>query len=367
MQKNADMLDAIFGDMTNEQILVKDNKSESDYYRPRIKDGKESYEAILKFLPNLKDKNKSIVNKWTIFLENPSTTEKKMIDCPSTIKQKSILQDLFFALINSDDASENDLKSKFSRKQQFYSLVQIIEDKQNPELEGKIKIFQYGLQVYDIIEKTMNPKTSHKEANNPFKLFSGKSFELLIEKQGKEYPRYTSSSFLNKTHNLIINGKEISNNPKYGEKIIEFFGDFSDKLLENEYKSWDVNVTEFIINTIKDIVPYGRTLKQVFRKYPDYLDIFNNLNTDKNDIQTSEPKLKKTASIPKEQPKINKVYSKPKPSKIDDDILDDDDDDEIDDFLGQVINEDDDVFEKTNTKSTTPSDDDEEDDDEFFK
>lgn len=363
MSSSNDMLDAIFGEITNDKILVKDDKKESDYYRPRIKDGKDSYEAIIKFLPNLKDTSKSIVNKWTIFLDNPVTTEKKMVDCPSTIKQKSILQDLYFALKNSEDASENDLKDKFSRKQQFYSLVQIIEDKQNPELEGKIKIFQYGVQVYDIIEKIMNPKTSHKEANNPFKLFSGKSFELLIEKQGSGYPKYTSSSFLNKTHNLVINGKEVSNDPKHGNKIIEFFDNWPDKLLENEFKEWDDDLTSFIISTINDIVPNGKTLKQVFRKYPDFVEILNGLETNstsnlniskakKRKVEDDEEPIKKTKSIPK----IKKVEI----TEDEDDL--EEDDDEIDDFIGNSIDDDDDDDVKSNKEEE-----DDEDDEDFFK
>lgn len=360
------MLDAIFGDITNDQILVKNDKQDSDYYRPRIKDGKSSYEAILKFLPNLKDPSKSIVNKWTIFLDNPVTSEKKMVDCPSTIKQKSILQDLYFALKKSEDAYENDLKDKFSRKQQFYSLVQIIEDKQNPELEGKIKIFQYGVQVYDIIEKLMNPKTSHKEANNPFKLFSGQSFELLIEKQGKDYPKYTSSSFLTKSHNLIINGKEVPNNAKYGDKIVEFFGDWSDKLMENEFRPWDKELKEFIVSTIYDIVPNGKTLKQVFKKFPDMLEILNSLegsSTSSLNISKTK-KIKVVEEDEEDEPIIKKPKTTRKPihKKVevvdDDDEIDDDDDDEIDDFIENSIDDDDD-------DDVTVSKDD--DDDDFFE
>ena len=71
-------MDTLFNEGMNIDTILKDNeKTESDFYRPSLKtEGKDSYQAILKFLPNIKDINKPFISKWSVFLHNPDTDKK---------------------------------------------------------------------------------------------------------------------------------------------------------------------------------------------------------------------------------------------------------------------------------------------------
>ena len=87
--------------------------------------------------------------------------------------------------------------SFYHYKENFYSYVQIIEDKQHPELEGKIMVMKYGFQIKQKIDEQLNPQIDDEEPTQIFDLFEGKDF-YFIAKKVDGYANFLSSKFANK-------------------------------------------------------------------------------------------------------------------------------------------------------------------------
>jgi hypothetical protein len=97
---------------------------------------------------------------------------------------------------------------KYSKK--YYSYVLVLEDEQQPELVGKIMIFQYGKTIKDKISAEKNGEISGVSCN-VFDLSAGKDFVLLVKEiqTGDEtYPDYKMSMFKPETTSLPIYFKD---------------------------------------------------------------------------------------------------------------------------------------------------------------
>jgi hypothetical protein len=103
---------------------------------------------------------------------------------------------------------EKSKQLKYSKK--YYSYVLVIEDEQQPELVGKILIWQYGKTIKDKIMAEKNGEISGVGCN-VFDLAAGKDFVLVVKEiqTGDEtYPDYKMSMFKPEATSLPIYFKE---------------------------------------------------------------------------------------------------------------------------------------------------------------
>ena len=84
-------------------------------------------------------------------------------------------------LRKSDSAVDRKSSEKLKRRQQYYSLIKIIKDPQNPELEGQYKIFKFGYKIKEKIDAELKPDFG--EPTQVFDLFEGKNFEAPAERR----------------------------------------------------------------------------------------------------------------------------------------------------------------------------------------
>jgi hypothetical protein len=131
-------------------------------------------------------------------------------DSPKNFNEKCPLTDLYYTMQNSKNAIliEKSKQLKYSKK--YYSYVLVIEDEQQPELVGKILIFQYGKTIKDKIMAEKNGEISGVGCN-VFDLAAGKDFVLVVKEiqTGDEtYPDYKMSMFKPETTSLPIYFKE---------------------------------------------------------------------------------------------------------------------------------------------------------------
>lgn len=168
------------------------------------KDGKPSYQderfwvvskddsgngsAVIRFLPNKNEEDLpfKITYKHSIFVNG-----KRFIDrCPTTLGKDCPICDW-----NKDQDSEivkKELKSY--RKKHWISNILVISDPKNRENEGKVFLFEFGKQIFDIIKETLQPEDEDDEPLYYYCPTEGANFKIKIKKEA-EYSTWARSSF----------------------------------------------------------------------------------------------------------------------------------------------------------------------------
>ena len=119
--------------------------------------------------------------------------------------------------------SVSEIDSSYTSSRHPELKVLIIEDDQQPDLVGKVMIFQYGKTIKDKIQAEKNGEISGVSCN-VFDLSAGKDFVLSVKEiqTGDEtYPDYKNSAFKPETTSLpvYIDGKGFKNVPLVNGKI----------------------------------------------------------------------------------------------------------------------------------------------------
>ena len=219
--KMANELDDLFnGSLDSKMSFLneqKTNSSNDGIYRvdlSKCKDKKRGWRSVVRFLPNLTKQGKvgeSAIEKITHYVDIKQPKELSgWFDSPKNFNEKCPLTDLYYTMQNSKNAIliEKSKQLKYSKK--YYSYVLVIEDEQQPELVGKIMIFQYGKTIKDKIQAERNGEISGVGCN-VFDLKSGKDFVLVVKEiqTGDEtYPDYKMSMFKPETSSLPIYFKD---------------------------------------------------------------------------------------------------------------------------------------------------------------
>ena len=256
-------------DFLNEQKAVNND----GIYRvdlSKCKDKKKGWRSVVRFLPNLTNDGKvgqSAIEKITHYVDIKNQKELSgWFDSPKNFNEKCPLTDLYYTMQNSKNAIliEKSKMLKYSKK--YYSYVLVLEDEQQPELVGKIMIFQYGKTIKDKIQAERNGEISGVPCN-VFDLSAGKDFVLVVKEiqTGDEtYPDYKMSMFKPETSSLPIYFKEkgaFKNaplvdgkiDPNAQSKVRDFLldrefslEDFSPKKLSEEQQSKITEITNFL-------------------------------------------------------------------------------------------------------------------------
>ena len=179
-----------------------------------VQDKKKGYRSVVRFLPNLSKEGKvgqAALEKISHYvnIKNPKELSG-FFDSPKNFGEKCALSDLYYTMQNSKNAVLIEKSKQLNYSKKYYSYVLIIEDTQQPDLVGKIMIFQYGKTIKDKIQAERNGEISGENIN-VFDLAQGKDFVLLVKEisTGDEtYPDYKMSMFKGEKTSLPIYFKE---------------------------------------------------------------------------------------------------------------------------------------------------------------
>ena len=210
----------------------------------KAKDKKKGYKSTVRFLPNFTKEGKvgqAAIEKITHYVDIKNVKELSgWFDSPKNFNEKCSLTDLYYNMVNSKNAilQEKAKCLKYSKK--YYSYVLIIEDEQQPELVGKVMIFQYGKTIKDKILAEKNGEISGVPCN-VFDLSAGKDFVLLVKEiqTGDEtYPDYKNSSFKEVSSlPIFIEGKGFKNVPLVEGRVdAKFQTTIKDFLLKRDHE-----------------------------------------------------------------------------------------------------------------------------------
>ena len=233
--------------------------SANEVYKPTADDGKDgTYKALIRFVPNPANPRNSLIQKYVHWLVD-SNGDGKIVDSPSTVGEKCPIADVFWKLRKSDSAVERKASDKLKRRQQYYALIKIIKDPQNPDLEGTYKVFKFGYKIKEKIDAELKPDFG--EPTQVFDLFEGKNFELIITRQG-EYNNYDKSKFSASRSAIVMDGEPAERSKETMEAIkAELEG--APDLSMYDYQAWDEDTREFVNNVLRMYLSPGDSIEQV--------------------------------------------------------------------------------------------------------
>lgn len=312
-------LDELFGgldskmDFLNEQSTTKNSDGIYRVDLSKCKDKKKGYRSVVRFLPNLTKEGKvgqSAIDKITHYVDIKNPKELSgFFDSPKNFNEKCALTDLYYQMTNSKNAilQERAKMLKYSKK--YYSYVLVLEDEQQPELVGKILIFQYGKTIKDKILAEKNGEISGVGCN-VFDLSQGKDFVLLVKEiqTGDEtYPDYKMSMFKPELTSLPIYFKDkgvFKNVPLLDGKVSpEAQSKIKDFLLDREH-----DLEEFAAKKLTE------------EQQAKITEICNFLTgKSSNGYQTAKPESKPTSEDFEFEDNFSSGNSKPVSTTIDDD------------------------------------------------
>lgn len=256
-----------------------------DMYTPNFKHKKAqggTYSARLRFVPNVNDKTMSKYMKYMYFLTDPEGN-KFYVDCTSNWGQKNnIITAAFFFLKDSEDVLLKGMSRQFSRKQYWFSLVQIMKDIQEEELQGTVKIFRFAQQINKVIENL--DKGDPSTGQLPVKVFDitkGRDYFLKVnEKQyddkgtQRKMTSYEDGSFDGMSTAISLDGGNtrmtFTGNPETDrasmQTIFNYLKEKSPSLDKVKAKQWDDDMTIRITDSIRASLNDDNLFNQIYKK-----------------------------------------------------------------------------------------------------
>ena len=228
-------------------------------YKPTADDGKDgTYKALIRFVPNIENPRNSLVKKYVNWLTGPDG-ESKLVDSPSSIGEHCPVSDAFFRLRKSESAVDRKASDKLKRREQYVSLVKIIKDPQQPELEGTYKVFKFGYKIKEKVDAELKP--TFGDPTQVFDLFEGKNFELVITRQN-DYNNYDKSKFSSSTSALML-GDRVAERNKEDMATIKAELEAAPSLKSFEYQPWNEETRNFVNSVIKMYLNPGDAMNEV--------------------------------------------------------------------------------------------------------
>ncbi len=249
--------------LDNEAFVKQEIKKDEDefIYKPYPELGKDGvYKSLVRFLPNITNPKKSKIHQYYVWLKDPVDGTNHKAICPSTVGKKSVLKDLYWKLKNSASAKDQEISKAFSRKEDFYSLIQVVKDTNRPDLEGKIMILKFGRKVNDLIEQQIKPEFGNP--SNPYDLFEGKNFGLHVRKVG-DWNNYDLCQFVGDKMPLMINGDAVEKNEEGRDIVTSYLKIGPLDLDKYDYNDWTDEENEKIMRIIRNTIPDGRIVSEI--------------------------------------------------------------------------------------------------------
>jgi len=149
--------------------------------------------AVIRFLPSLDDDKTAFVRVFNHGFQGPGGwyIENSL----TTIGQKDPLSEYNSVLWNSGIEANKEIARKQKRRLTYFSNIYVVEDKANPQNEGKVFIFRFGKKIFDKISSMSNPEFEDETEVDVFNMWDGANFKLKIRKVDG-FSNYDKSEFM---------------------------------------------------------------------------------------------------------------------------------------------------------------------------
>lgn len=319
-------LNSIFGTSKKYVSPSEAEKGNPNEYKVSYKTGKDGvYTSLIRFVVNPRDPSNSIISKDVTWLKDPITGKSRPVDNPRTLGSDAYnpIDKMFWYYFNTKDAAKIDaVKNLIRTSTQHAAIIQIIEDKQHPELKGKFKIFRYGKKIQDMID-TENTGNNYMQGRDPFSPFTGRYFMLQCCNQGGNN-NYDKSQFIDAPNSVSgilyetgqrdANGNSLFFNATPDtQNIQQFLYNYmienTPKLEEYAYKQWDSSVEDFVTQTLQNIANFidGGTTHNIFPQNNTVMESIKNSGatpTNVSDMMAAQNITQPTFETPAPTPQI---------------------------------------------------------------
>jgi len=149
--------------------------------------------AVIRFLPALDEDKTAFVRVFNHGFQGPGGwyIENSL----TTIGQKDPLSEYNSVLWNSGIEANKEIARKQKRRLTYFSNIYVVEDKANPQNEGKVFLFRFGKKIFDKISSMSNPEFEDETEVDIFNLWDGANFKLKIRKVDG-FSNYDKSEFM---------------------------------------------------------------------------------------------------------------------------------------------------------------------------
>ena len=149
--------------------------------------------AVIRFLPALDEDKTAFVRVFNHGFQGPGGwyIENSL----TTIGQKDPLSEYNSVLWNSGIEANKEIARKQKRRLTYFSNIYVVEDKANPQNEGKVFLFRFGKKIFDKISSMSNPEFEDETEVDVFNLWDGANFKLKIRKVDG-FSNYDKSEFM---------------------------------------------------------------------------------------------------------------------------------------------------------------------------
>ena len=172
----------------------KNNFSREDerFWKAELDNSGSGY-AVIRFLPSPENEEMPYVRVFNHGFQGPGGwyIENSL----TTIGQKDPLAEYNSTLWNSGIEANKEIARKQKRRLTYFSNIYVVEDKANPQNEGKVFLFRYGKKIFDMISSMANPEFEDETQVDVFNLWDGANFKLKIRKLDG-YSNYDKSEFV---------------------------------------------------------------------------------------------------------------------------------------------------------------------------
>jgi len=234
-----------------------ETSTRTSLYKTDPKNGKDSiYRAVVRFLPNPKNPKQSSMKKLTYWLTD-SSGEGGYFDSPKTLDKTApcIIGDLWWKLSQSESAADKKAAENLRRKEYYFSLVQIVKDPQNPDLEGTIQVYRYPKTLKKLLDNQINPDKADidmgTEPCNVFDLFEGKDFNIKVTLKGG-YWNYDECKFSEKRTPVEFNDQTIERTKESQTSFMEYLNASPD-MSKYDYKPWNTDNESQLMKILREI------------------------------------------------------------------------------------------------------------------
>ena len=195
--------DALIQKLTSMDDGEKKSYKDDRFWRPTVDDAGTA-SAIIRFLPEAEGEEDAWVLYYNHAFQGPGGWFIE--NSRTTFGEKDPVSEHNSKLWNSGLQSNKDLVSqKYKRKKNFVSNILVINDSGNPENNGKVFLYRYGVKIHNKIMDAMKPEFADEEPIIPHDFWQGANFRLRQRKVAG-YPNYDKSEF--DTPSALFDGDE---------------------------------------------------------------------------------------------------------------------------------------------------------------